>query len=78
MPMLPLIGAATQAGHDVVVATGPDLADEVRRRGLTLWEVGPSTAEVFRRRSALPEMPVATHLELLRRDVIAIFGWPGY
>lgn len=78
MPMLPLIGAATQAGHDVVVATGPDLADEVRRRGLTLWEVGPSTAEVFRRRSALPEMPGATHLELLRRDVIAIFGWPGY
>jgi hypothetical protein len=23
-------------------------------------------------------MPGATHLELLRRDVIAIFGWPGY
>ena len=78
MPMLPLIGAAAQAGHDVIVATGPDLADEVHRRGLTLWEVGPSAAEVFARRAALPELPRATHLELLRRDVIAIFGWPGY
>ncbi|HET6654239.1 MAG TPA: glycosyltransferase, partial [Nocardioides sp.] len=78
MPMLPFIGAALQAGHDVIVATGPDLEDEVGRRGLKLWEVGPSTAEVFGRRAALPEMPGATHLELLRRDVIAIFGWPGY
>jgi UDP:flavonoid glycosyltransferase YjiC (YdhE family) len=78
MPMLPLIGAAVQAGHDVIVATGPDLADEVDRRGLRLWQVGPSTAEVFDRRAALPEMPGATQVELLRRDVIAIFGWPGY
>ncbi len=36
LPMLPLIDAATRAGHDVIVATGPDLAHEVTRRGLTL------------------------------------------
>jgi UDP:flavonoid glycosyltransferase YjiC (YdhE family) len=78
MPMLPLIDAATQAGHDVVVATGPDLADVVRGRGLNLWQVGPSTAEVFDRRASLPEATDASHLELLRRDAIAIFGWPGY
>src|SRR6476659_4414168 len=78
MPMLALIDAAMQAGHEVVVATGPDLADEVGRRGLPLWQVGPSTAEVFGRRAALPELSGATHIELLRRDAIAIFGWPGY
>ena len=78
MPMLPLIDAAMQARHEVVVATGPDLADEVSRRGLTLWQVGPSMAEVFSRRAALPEMAGAPHIELLRRDVIATFGWPGY
>lgn len=78
MPMLPLIDAARQAGHDVVVATGPDLADGVTRRGLTLWQVGPGTAEVFARRATLPEPADASHLELLRRDAIAIFGWPGY
>lgn len=48
------------------------------RRGLTLWQVGPSTAEVFGRRAALPEMAGVTHIELLRRNVIATFGWPGY
>lgn len=78
MPMLPLIDAARRAGHEVVVATGPDLAYEVTRRGLTLWNVGPSTVEVFARRAALPPMPDSSHLELLRRDAISIFGWPGY
>lgn len=33
---------------------------------------------MFGRRAAPPEMAGATHIELLRRDVIAIFGWPGW
>ncbi len=78
LPMLPLIDAATRAGHDVIVATGPDLADEVTRRGLTLWQVGPGMAEVFAHRASLQVPADASHLELLRRDAIALFGWPGY
>ncbi|HYO17704.1 MAG TPA: hypothetical protein VES02_03430, partial [Dermatophilaceae bacterium] len=78
LPMLPLIDAATLAGHDVIVATGPDLAHEVTRRGLTLWQVGPSMAEVFARRASLPVPADAGELERLRRDVVATFGWPGY
>ena len=78
LPMVPLIDAAMQAGHEVIVGTGPDLVDEVRRRGLTLWQVGPGTAEVLDRRAALPELVGATDIERLRSDVIATFGWPGY
>ena len=33
-PMLPLLRAASAAGHQVVVATGPDLVGELQRRGL--------------------------------------------
>jgi len=43
--VLPLAQAARRAGHEVVVATGGDLADEVSRRGLAAWPVGPTNAE---------------------------------
>ncbi len=42
-PMLPLARAAEDAGHDVVIATGPDLVSRVD--GFTTWAVGPSSAE---------------------------------
>jgi UDP:flavonoid glycosyltransferase YjiC (YdhE family) len=44
-PMLPLILAARDAGHDVVVATGPDMAAHLSRRGVPAWAAGPSHAE---------------------------------
>lgn len=43
--LLPLAAAAQRAGHDVAVATGPDLVEHVQRRGLAAWPVGPSHAE---------------------------------
>lgn len=43
--VLPLARAAERAGHDVVLATGADLASHVRARGLTTWAVGPTVAE---------------------------------
>lgn len=78
MPMLPLLDAAVEAGHEVVVATGPDLAGQVGRRGLTVWHVGPSMAEVYERRAGLPDLTDTSQIDLLRRDAIAVFGWPGY
>lgn len=44
-PLLPLALAARRAGHEVVVATGPDFVDHVAGRGLTAWPIGPATAE---------------------------------
>ncbi len=46
LPMVPLIRAARAAGHEVIVATGSDLRDAVRRHGFPLWLVGPRFAEV--------------------------------
>ncbi len=46
-PMMPLIKAAQAAGHQVRVATGADLAREVRRHGFPVWVVGPRMSEVW-------------------------------
>ena len=44
-PMLPLARQAQLAGHEVVFATGAELAHEVKRRNFETWLVGPSRAE---------------------------------
>jgi UDP:flavonoid glycosyltransferase YjiC (YdhE family) len=41
-PMLPLVAAATAAGHEVRLATGPDLVAEVAARGIPTLAVGPT------------------------------------
>jgi len=43
--VLPLALAARRAGHDVAVATGPDLVPHVRRYGVDAWLVGPTHRE---------------------------------
>jgi UDP:flavonoid glycosyltransferase YjiC (YdhE family) len=53
--MLPLADAARRAGHDVVVATGPDLVDHVARHGLATWTVGPSHEAAGGRAALSPE-----------------------
>lgn len=40
MPMLPLARAARDAGHDVVIATGPDLAGQMQLRGFATRPAG--------------------------------------
>lgn len=39
--------AARRAGHEVAVATGPDLVEHVRRHGVAAWPVGPTHAEAL-------------------------------
>jgi UDP:flavonoid glycosyltransferase YjiC (YdhE family) len=53
-PMLPLMNAARQADHEVIVATGPDFAPEVKRHGFRVWTVGPA-APPMRIQSAAPD-----------------------
>ena len=42
LPLLPLIRAAERAGHEVRVATGPDMAGPLAARGLDVHPVGPT------------------------------------
>jgi UDP:flavonoid glycosyltransferase YjiC (YdhE family) len=44
-PLLPLVLAARDAGHDVVVATGADVVAHLAGRGVATWTVGPSHRE---------------------------------
>ncbi|GAA3621959.1 glycosyltransferase [Microlunatus ginsengisoli] len=46
LPLLPLARAAARAGHEVVIASGPDLCAEIERQGFAAWPVGPSMAEI--------------------------------
>jgi UDP:flavonoid glycosyltransferase YjiC (YdhE family) len=44
-PMMPLALAAQRTGHDVVFATGADMASYLKRWGLEVWSVGPTHAQ---------------------------------
>ena len=46
-PLLPLAEALAAQGDDVLVTSGSDAADVVRRRGLTFRETGPPFAQWF-------------------------------
>ena len=58
--VLPVAIAAQHAGHDVVVATGPDLVDLVAARGLAVWSIGPSIAAAGGRAAITPDWFVTT------------------
>jgi UDP:flavonoid glycosyltransferase YjiC (YdhE family) len=65
--MLPTIRAAAAAGHDVVVATGPDLATEIHRRGFPCWTAGPGGRQAWSEFAAHP----ASADELAQRKHLA-------
>ena len=75
--MLPLMNAAQQAEHEVVVATGADFPPEVQRHGFRVWSIGPP-AQQMRAQSATadqdrPMDPLAQMVEAGTR----LFGRPG-
>ena len=73
--MLPLLRAASAAGHDVVVATGPDLVGELQLRGFQTWSVGPAAADILAARRAQP--PASDAGATYRRSASLMFGQPG-
>ena len=77
LPMLPLMYAARAAGHEVVMATGPEMVLDLRRRGFTVWDVGPSAAESFADMQQADADPAADHDEQLARDALHLFGRPA-
>lgn len=64
-----------RAGHDVVIATGPEFVPRLGERGFRTWGVGPTFAESWAERTAaLPDLdsiPPERHMEL---DIPALFG----
>jgi UDP:flavonoid glycosyltransferase YjiC (YdhE family) len=74
-PMLPLARAAARAGHEVAIATGPDLAAHLAGRGYETWAVGPTFAESWdERNAALPDLDTVPPERHIFLDVEALFG----
>ena len=76
-PMLPLMNAAQQAEHEVVVATGADFAPEVQRHGFRVWSVGPPAQQM---RAQSPTADEDRPMDSLAQMVEAgtrLFGRPG-
>jgi UDP:flavonoid glycosyltransferase YjiC (YdhE family) len=49
LPMVPLVRAAQRAGHDVTIATGPDLTSYASTLGVSTVAAGPSAADSYSR-----------------------------
>ena len=76
-PMLPLMNAARQAGHEVIVATGPDFAAEVGRYGFPIWAVGPTAPQVNADAARADESPPADEIQGMVRAGMNFFGRPA-
>jgi UDP:flavonoid glycosyltransferase YjiC (YdhE family) len=77
LPMLPLIRAAERAGHDVRVATGPDLVAPLASRGLDVHAVGPTWESSWSANEAVWADQSASEEQRLMNGVVALFGVPA-
>jgi UDP:flavonoid glycosyltransferase YjiC (YdhE family) len=75
--MLPLMHAAREAGHEVVMATGSDMVPDMARRGFPTWTVGPGFADAGAELAAANAVPPASHEEELARAAIHLFAGPS-
>ncbi len=70
LPLIPLARACRRAGHEVLVATGPDLCPEVERLGLAAAPTGLSLVEIAARyRAAFPGVEALPADEQMRYDL---------
>ncbi|WP_299441606.1 glycosyltransferase [uncultured Phycicoccus sp.] len=72
LPMLPLLRAARAAGHEVLVATGPDFVPALRERGLDAAAAGPVWSDMWRRHVEASERAPADVQHLV--GVATLFG----
>jgi UDP:flavonoid glycosyltransferase YjiC (YdhE family) len=77
LPMLPLIRSAERAGHDVRVATGPDLMGPLTSRGLDVHPVGSTFAEAWTAHQAVWADPGLSEEQKMMGGVVALFGTPA-
>ena len=77
LPMLPLIRAAERVGHEVRIATGPDLAAPLVDRGLDVVPVGPTFARSWSAHEAVWRNPELADERKMMDGLVALFGEPG-
>ena len=77
LPMLPLIRAAERAGHDVRVASGPELVGPLAARGLDVHAVGATFAEAWTAHEEVWADPGLTEEQKMMGGVVALFGTPA-
>lgn len=77
LPMLPVIRAAERAGHEVRVATGPDLHDQLAARGLDARGVGPTWQEAWSAHEAVWADPDPPEEQKMMGGIVALFGTPA-
>ena len=77
LPMLPLIRAAERAGHDVRVATGPDLRLPLASRGLDVHAIGSTFEEAWSAHQAVWAQPGPSEEQKMMDGVVALFGTPA-
>jgi UDP:flavonoid glycosyltransferase YjiC (YdhE family) len=76
-PMLPLMHAARDAGHEVVLATGAEVVTDAERRGFSTWTVGPPFAEAAADLAVASAVPAAGPEEQIGRDAVHLFSRPA-
>jgi UDP:flavonoid glycosyltransferase YjiC (YdhE family) len=77
--MLPLIRAAVRSGHDVRVATGPDLVGPLGALGLDVYSIGPSWETAWAAHDEVwsaPDVPEAQKKKMVD-GAVALFGTPA-
>jgi UDP:flavonoid glycosyltransferase YjiC (YdhE family) len=77
LPMLPLIRAAERAGHEVRVATGPDLLGPLTARGLDVHAVGPTWEAAWTVHEAVWAAPGVPEEQKMVDGAVALFGAPA-
>lgn len=77
LPVLPLVRAAVRAGHDVRVATGPDLVGPLTARGLDAHPIGPSWARSWAEHDAVWADQERSEERKMMDGVVALFGSPA-
>ena len=66
LPLLPMVRAAMTAGHDVRLATGPDLVGPMRSRSVPTYGVGPAWGEIVAERDEEARRSTADDLDTQR------------
>jgi len=77
LPLLPLVRAAEDGGHDVRVATGPDLTGALAARGLDAHAVGPSWESSWSTHQAVWANQDVPDEQKMMDGVVALFGTPA-
>ena len=77
LPLLPLVRAAQRAGHEVRLASGPDLVAPLASRGLDVHAVGTTWAAAWSAHDRVWAAEGVPEEQKMLDGVVALFGTPA-